>query len=123
MELTGYSNSDTSTAYIEQFGENVFSSTDYVLPSRKGGVSVTHNIQLPVAATTQASFITKDAQIVANLMLYTGTSGIEECVPITFSNDVYSLDGILILRDAKAEDLQSLPKGVYIVGHKKMLVR
>ena len=123
VELTGYSNSDTSTAYIEQFGENVFSSTDYVLPSRKGGESVTHNIQLPVAATTQASFITRDAQIVANLMLYTGTSGIEECVPITFSNDVYTLDGILILRNAKAEDLQSLPKGVYIVGHKKMLVR
>ena len=123
VELTGYSNSDTSTAYIEQFGENVFSSTDYVLPSRKGGVSVTHNIPLPVAATTQASFITKDAQIVANLMLYTETSGIEECVPVSFSNDVYTLDGILILRNARAEDLQSLPKGVYIVGHKKMLVR
>ena len=122
VELTGYSNSDTSTAYIQQLGENVFSPTDYVLPSRKGGEAVTYDIPLPVSATTQASFITKDAQIVANLILYTGTTGIEERVQPT-NNDVYTLDGILVVRDADATDLQSLRKGIYIKGNKKILVK
>ena len=122
VELTGYSNSDTSTAYIQQLGENVFSPTDYVLPSRKGGVAVTFDIPLPVSATTQASFITKDAQIVANLILYTGTTGIEERVQPT-NNDVYTLDGILVVRNADATDLQSLRKGIYIKGNKKILVK
>ena len=124
VELTGYSNHDTSTAYIQQLGENVFSPTDYVLPSRKGGVAVTYDIPLPVSATTQASFITKDAQIVANLILYTGTTGIEERVqPTTTNDDVYTLDGILVARDANATDLQSLRKGIYIKGNKKILVK
>ncbi len=122
VELTGYSNHDTSTAYIQQLGENVFSPTDYVLPSRKGGEAVTYDIPLPVSATTQASFITKDAQIVANLILYTGTTGIEERVQPT-TNDVYTLDGILVVRDADATDLQSLRKGIYIKGNKKILVK
>ena len=34
VELTGYSNHDTSTAYIQQLGENVFSPTDYVMQHR-----------------------------------------------------------------------------------------
>lgn len=123
VELTGYSNSDTSTAYIQQLGENIFSSTDYVLPSRKGGVAVTFYIPLPVSATTQASFITKDAQIVANLILFTGTTGIEERAQLPITNNVYSLDGILIVKDANTIDLQSLPKGVYIKGNKKILIK
>ena len=123
VELTGYSNHDTSTAYIQQLGENVFSPTDYVLPSRKGGVAVTFDIPLPVPATTQASFITKDAQIVANLILFTGTTGIEERLQLPTTNNVYTLDGILVVKDANTIDLQSLPKGVYIIGNKKIFIK
>ena len=123
VELTGYSNHDTSTAYIQQLGENVFSPTDYVLPSRKGGVAVTFDIPLPVPATTQASFITKDAQIVANLILFTGTTGIEERLRLPTTNNVYTLDGILVVKDANTIDLQSLPKGVYIIGNKKIFIK
>ena len=123
VELTGYSNHDTSTAYIQQLGENVFSPTDYVLPSRKGGVAVTFDISLPVPATTQASFITKDAQIVANLILFTGTTGIEERLQLPTTNNVYTLDGTLVVKDANTIDLQSLPKGVYIIGNKKIFIK
>ena len=123
VELTGYSNHDTSTAYIQQLGENVFSPTDYVLPSRKGGVAVTFDIPLPVPATTQASFITKDAQIVANLILFTGTTGIEERLQLPTTNNVYTLDGILVVKNANTIDLQSLPKGVYIIGNKKIFIK
>ncbi len=123
VELTGYSNHDTSTAYIQQLGENVFSPTDYVLPSRKGGVAVTFDIPLPVPATIQASFITKDAQIVANLILFTGTTGIEERLQLPTTNNVYTLDGILVVENANTIDLQSLPKGVYIIGNKKIFIK
>ena len=123
VELTGYSNHDTSTAYIQQLGENVFSPTDYVLPSRKGGVAVIFDIPLPVPATTQASFITKDAQIVANLILFTGTTGIEERLQLPTTNNVYTLDGILVVENANTIDLQSLPKGVYIIGNKKIFIK
>ena len=123
VELTGYSNHDTSTAYIQQLGENVFSPTDYVLPSRKGGVAVTFDIPLPVPATTQASFITKDAQIVANLILFTGTTGIEERLQLPTTNNVYTLDGILVVENANTIDLQSIPKGVYIIGNKKIFIK
>ena len=37
--------------------------------------------------------------------------------------DVYSVSGILVLRDAKATDLKNLQKGIYIVNGKKILVR
>ena len=124
VELTGYSNSDASTAYIQQFGENVFEATDYVLPSRKGGEAVTFDIPLSVPATTQASFICKEAQIVANLILYTGTAGIEEQVrPTLGHSNVYTLDGILVKSHASAADLESLPKGAYIIGKRKILIK
>lgn len=37
--------------------------------------------------------------------------------------NVYNMDGILVLRNAKAADLKTLQKGIYIVNGKKILVR
>ena len=37
--------------------------------------------------------------------------------------NVYSVSGILVLRDAKATELKNLQKGIYIVNGKKVLVR
>ncbi|MBP5507553.1 MAG: pectate lyase [Prevotella sp.] len=124
VDVIGYSNDDSSTAYIEQFGSNTYTATDYVLPSRKGGVSVTHSINLAVPATSKAAFVAKDAQIVANLSLYSGTLGIhEQTITIAGGNDVYSLDGRLILRHANDNAVQSLAPGIYIVGHRKVVVK
>ena len=124
FDITGYSNSDSGTAYIEQFGENTFASTDYVLPSRKGGEAVTFSINLPVAATKEAVFVCKDQQIVANLTLHALTTGIHDATsPTSNNNDVYTIDGRLLMRHASASDIQALGKGLYIVGHRKVVVK
>ena len=95
-----------------------------MLPSRSGGVSVTHSISLAVPVTGKAAFVAKDAQIVANLSLYSGTLGIhEQTFAIPGGNDVYSLDGRLLIRHASDNAVQSLTPGIYIVGHRKVVVR
>ena len=124
FDIVGYSNSDTGTAYIEQFGENTFSSTDYVLPSRKGGASVSYTINLATPATKEAVFVCKDQQIVANLTLHASATGIHDATADqTGDNDVYTIDGRLLIRSANAADLQSLGKGLYIVGKRKIVVK
>ena len=124
VDVVGYSNSDTSTAYIQQLGDNTFASTEYVLPSRADGAYVTHHIDLTNNASGQMSFICKDAQIVANLFLHVITTGVKE---VTFAgssaNDVYSIDGRFIRKGATSTDMHQLPKGIYIIGNKKIVIR
>ncbi len=46
------------------------------------------------------------------------------CVPeinVAINNDVYRIDGVRILRDADADAINSLPKGIYIIGGKKVV--
>ena len=124
VDVVGYSNSDTGTAYIQQLGDNTFSNTEYVLPSRADGAYVTHHIDLTNTASGQMSFICKDAQIVANLYLYVITTGVKE---LTISSEseknVYSIDGRLIKKALSPSEIQELPKGIYIIGNKKTVVK
>ncbi|MBR5083503.1 MAG: hypothetical protein IKX33_02810, partial [Prevotella sp.] len=124
VDVVGYSNSDTGTAYIQQLGDNTFSNTEYVLPSRADGAYVTHHIDLTNTASGQMSFICKDAQIVANLYLYVITTGVKE---LTISSEseknVYSIDGRLIKKALSPSKIQELPKGIYIIGNKKTVVK
>ena len=39
------------------------------------------------------------------------------------SNNVYTTDGVLIKSDAGEQDLENLPKGIYVIGNKKKLVK
>ncbi len=124
VDFQGYSNDDSSTAYIERFGTNVFNSTDYVLPSRSGGANVTHSVNLATPATHQADLVVKDAQAVLILTLHAYTDDIRQ-TPVTSANakNVYSLDGRQIMHNANATDIESLPKGIYIIGNKKIIVK
>lgn len=123
VDVVGYSNSDTGTAYIQQLGENTFSSTEYVLPSRADGAYVTHHIDLTNTASGQMSFICKDAQIVANLFLYVITTGVKELTVSSSEKNVYSIDGRLIKKTLSPSEIQELPKGIYIIGNKKTVVK
>ncbi|MDY4406132.1 MAG: hypothetical protein SPE55_03585, partial [Sodaliphilus sp.] len=50
-------------------------------------------------------------------------SGIEDIVSDTDSGYiVYNLNGIRVLKTANKSDLESLPKGVYIVNNKKVAI-
>ncbi len=124
VDFTGYSNDDNSTAYIERFGENIFSNNDYVLPSRAGGSYVTFSVDLPTPATKQANFVVKDAQAVVNMTLHGASTGIRDVSSTTnHSHDIYTIDGRLVVRQGTAHDLESLPKGVYIIGNKKIILK
>lgn len=39
------------------------------------------------------------------------------------SNNVYTTDGVLIKSDAGEQDMDNLPKGIYVIGNKKKLVK
>ena len=123
-DITGYSNSDDSDAYLQTLGDDTFTSTDYVFPSRSGGQYVTHHITLTTPKSGQVSLIFKDAQVVANLYLHALTSQIHEIGSLTECNqNVYTLDGRLILQEATDKDLRQLPKGLYIIGRKAVVVK
>ena len=123
-DITGYSNSDDSDAYLQTLGDDTFTSTDYVFPSRSGGQYVTHHITLTTPKSGQLSLIFKDAQVVANLYLHALTSQIHELSSLTECNqNVYAPDGRLVLQGATAKDLRQLPKGLYIIGRKAVVVR
>ncbi len=124
VEVTGYSNDDNSTAYIEKIGSYLFDANNYVLPSRSGNVAVTFEIPLATPITGKAPFVVRDAQIVANFNLYAGTTGIyEKVTSLSGRQDVYGIDGRLILRHADHNDIPSLHPGIYIVGNRKVVVR
>lgn len=124
VDVAGYSNTNDGTAYIQQIGDNTFASTEYVLPSRVDGVYVTHNIPLTNTATGQMSFICKDAQIVANLYIHVATTGVKEMTNLPNArNDVYSIDGRLIKKSIRPSEIQQLPKGIYIIDHKTIIVK
>lgn len=52
-----------------------------------------------------------------------GTAGMEDVLAPGQSVDVYTLEGILIHRNADAETLKALSPGVYIIGGRKILVK
>lgn len=39
------------------------------------------------------------------------------------NNNVYTTDGVLIKSDAGEQDMENLPKGIYVIGNKKKLVK
>ena len=39
------------------------------------------------------------------------------------SNNIYTTDGVLIKSDAGEQDMENLPKGIYVIGNKKKLVK
>ena len=126
VDVTGYSNNDTESAYIQTLGSNTFAETEYVLLPRKGANAVTHEISLAVPATGECSFIAKGQQIVANLKLHAGVSAIRDIHPdsdSSYPKPVYSIDGRLIMKAINAYDIESLPQGIYIVGKRKVVVK
>jgi hypothetical protein len=61
---------------------------------------------------------------VANLYLHALTSQIHEIGSLTECNqNVYTLGGRLILQEATDKDLRQLPKGLYIIGRKAVVVK
>ncbi len=122
VEVTGYSNVNNETAYLSQLGSTIFGETDYVFPSRTDNITATHLVTLPEPVSGQMSFIVRGQQCVCNILLYAVTAGIQDAIlEISGARDVYTLDGRLLLKGATQERLSTLPKGIYIIGNKKII--
>ena len=120
VEFTGYSNVDDGTAYLSQLGSNTYASTDYVFPSRTGGVSATHSIELATPATKSLAFKVADNQVVFVIKLHTSsTSGIADIADINRRNGaIHTIDGRFVGFNA-----DRLAKGIYIVDGKKVAIK
>ena len=53
----------------------------------------------------------------------TDGEGIGEVLTDAETADVYTVNGILVKKDAKADDLKTLKKGIYIVNGKKVAIK
>lgn len=53
----------------------------------------------------------------------TASAGIEEINADNENADIYTMQGVIVKRNATIEDVNSLAPGLYIVGHKKVLVK
>ena len=122
-DFVGFSNVNDESAFLGELGGVTFDETEYVFPSRSGGVYVTHSIDLPSPVTNKLTFTPKGQQVVWNITLYTSAStGITEIrTPMTARQGLYTIDGRLVKQNAQKEDLESLPKGIYILGGKKVV--
>ena len=69
-----------------------------------------------------ATFVDSDIQMFAFQNASTETTGISEAsVNLSSSTDIYSVSGILMRKNATTTD--NLPKGMYIINGKKMIVK
>ena len=120
-EFTGYSNSDTGTAYLSQFGDDTFGATQYVFPSRAGQKTATHNVTLSAPVKGVLPMQYKDNQVVMIIKLFavTGTDGINDIKTVTIdTGKIYTLDGRRV-----NGDVRSLGKGIYIINNRKVVVK
>lgn len=112
---------DNRSTYLAELAGVEYSSTDY--PFSYDGVEYTIEIE---PESEQISFMTAPKLCGIKFYLYTSVaSGISEIVASEdiMTNDVYSLNGMLIAKGATQAEIDALPKGVYIVGNKKVTVK
>ena len=120
-EFTGYSNSDTGTAYLSLFGDDTFGATQYVFPSRAGQKTATHNVTLSAPVKGVLPMQYKDNQVVMIIKLFavTGTDGINDIKTVTIdTGKIYTLDGRRV-----NGDVHSLSKGIYIINNRKVVIK
>lgn len=73
IDIQGYCNEDNVDGYLSKLGGKTFEPTDYVFPSRTGGVSVTHSIKLDQPAQGSIGFMFVKQQCV-RITLHTDTA-------------------------------------------------
>lgn len=111
IDIQGYCNENNVDGYLSKLGSKTFESTDYVFPSRTGGVSVTHSIALDQPAQGSIGFKFVKQQCV-RITLYTDAStSITTIVSPTDSETYFDLGG----RRTKGQ------KGLVITKGKKEL--
>ena len=124
MDIEGKDNYPDADAYIGEINGKNYDASTYVFPKDKSLKKYTVEFESPVEHTL--TFTPKGKQCILQFTLYTETStGIQNITAIAkvADNNVYDLSGRVVKTNAKAEELNSLKKGIYIYNNKKYVAR
>lgn len=132
IKFEGYLNNDTGTGYVWKVGDKTLGSKNaansYVLRNRKASGAGDDNYTFtfsPALEGTITLATTGDAQsaIIATLYVSQPTTGVHsiKTTNVSVNNDVYSIDGRLLIRNASQAQVSGLGKGVYIMNGKKLI--
>ena len=124
MDIEGRNNYSDADAYIGEINGTSYDADTYIFPKDKSVKNYTVEFNSPVEHTL--TFTPKVKQCILQFMLYTDTStGIKNITTIAqpANNNVYDLSGRVVKSNAKAEDLKSLNKGIYVFNNKKYVTK
>ena len=124
MDIEGRNNYDTADAYIGEINGTSYDASTYAFPKDKSVKKYTVEFDSPVEHTL--TFTPKVKQCILQFTLYTETStGIQHITTIAqpANNNVYDLSGRMVKSNAKADDLKSLHKGIYVFNNKKYVTK
>ena len=128
--FAGYANEDNKTCYLGELNGTTFVSDKYVFPSRltQTDTKTKFDITLDTPATGTLTFTPQGAQaawVITLKGVKATSSGISNIVLTAkvANNNVYDLSGRMVKTNAKAEDLKSLNKGIYIYNNKKYVAK
>ena len=124
MDIEGRNNYSDADAYIGEINGTSYDATAYAFPKDKSIKNYTVEFNSPVEHTL--TFTPKVKQCILQFTLYTDTStGIKNITTIAqpANNNVYDLSGRVVKSNAKAEDLKSLNKGIYVFNNKKYVTK
>lgn len=123
IEFEGKDNYDTDDACIGEINGETYDANKFVFPKDKSVKSYSIHFSTPVENTL--TFTPKVKQVILKITLYTsGTTGITAITAdSTKSANLYDLSGRLIAKNATADNLKGLSKGIYILNNKKYTVK
>ena len=128
--FAGYANEDNKTCYLGELNGTTFASDKYVFPSRttQTDTKTKFDITLDTPATGTLTFTPQGAQgawVITLKGVKATSSGISNVVLTAkvANNNVYDLSGRVVKTNAKAEELNSLKKGIYIYNNKKYVAK
>lgn len=124
MDIEGRNNYSDADAYIGEINGTSYDATAYAFPKDKSVKNYTVEFNSPVEHTL--TFTPKVKQCILQFTLYTDTStGIKNITTIAqpANNNVYDLSGRVVKSNAKAENLKSLNKGIYVFNNKKYVTK
>ena len=124
IDIEGRNNYSDADAYIGEINGTSYDADTYIFPKDKSVKNYTVEFDSPVEHTL--TFTPKVKQCILQFTLYTETStGIKNITAITLpaNNNVYDLSGRVVKSNAKADDLKSLNKGIYVFNNKKYVTK
>ena len=124
MDIEGRNNYDTADAYIGEINGTSYDASTYAFPKDKSVKKYTVEFDSPVEHTL--TFTPKVKQCILQFTLYTETStGIQNIPAIAppANPNVSDWSGRRVKSNAKADDLKSLNKGIYVFNNKKYVTK